>query len=386
MPDYILEPINTDFEDIYQEFVDYIQNFFPDWEDDEAQLDSIMGRFFSLKLATTADMASRVMRGIFVYFGATLVNIQPIAAVSAQVSTTWNSLDTDGPYDIPEGTVGALEDEFGEVHLFATDSDATIANGVSTVSGVIMTALEEGTQANNLSGTLIPVTALDWFDSATTEAPSSSGADAEGEEDYLNRLATNFTLMAPRPILAEDFAKISRNVAGVWRAIALDNFIPPSNFTAENAVGVAAIDSEGAAISSAKKTELDTYLQSLRQQNFIVSVIDPTFTTVNVTATVVKYQNSDSYDVSARAAAAVSSFIDPKQWGVPVWPPDSRGWERKTVVRAQEFYTALNNVEGVEYVSALSFQLEGGANDANDKTLFGTFPLPLPGVITVTVT
>ena len=87
MPDYILEPIDTSASDIVQEAVDYIQGFFPEWQPSEAQLDGIMLRFFALKIATVADMASRVLRSIYMYFGATVVNIPPNPAVEAEVST-----------------------------------------------------------------------------------------------------------------------------------------------------------------------------------------------------------------------------------------------------------------------------------------------------------
>jgi hypothetical protein len=55
-------------------------------------------------------------------------------------------------------------------------------------------------------------------------------------------------------------------------------------------------------------------------------------------------------------------------------------------LRAQEFYTALNSVDGVDYVSVLTFSNGLGATqDGTDKTLLGTFPLPLAGTITITV-
>jgi hypothetical protein len=352
-----------------------------------------------------------------------------------------------------------------------------------------MTSLEDGTLANNLSGELVPVEGIDWLTNALTDAPSSGGVDDEEEDEYLNRLSNNFALMAPRPILAPDFALIARNVAGIQRAIAIDNYIVGTNqvdkidFTgtvtggtytitldtqvtaaiaynataaqvkaaiellantepgdvdvtlgpgptdmnvthqgryaytartmsitssvtgggtlvktivtaavaanavAENALVVAAIDSSGNAIAPATKTALDVYLQAMRQQNFNINILDPVYTTVTINYTAVKTTNSSAADVKLRADAAITQYLSPSFWGVPVWPPDARGWERKTVLRAQELYTILNNVDGLDFVSALTFN--GGATgvvDATDKTLIGTFPLPRVGVITSTVT
>jgi hypothetical protein len=57
------------------------------------------------------------------------------------------------------------------------------------------------------------------------------------------------------------------------------------------------------------------------------------------------------------------------------------------VIRAQELYTILNNIDGLDYVTTLTFSNGAGATqDGTDKTLLGTFPLTRPGTITGTVT
>lgn len=385
MPDYIIEPIATDFEDIVQEGIDYIQTFFPDWEPGDAQLDYVILRFCALKVATTADMASRVMRAIYVYFGTSMINIQAVETIQAQVPTTWTANDTAG-HTIEAGTACGLADGFGDLHLFDVDIDVVIPIGQTQAVGVIMTSQDGGVADNGLSGSMELTEASEWVTSVVTDAPASGGADPETTEEYINRLSANLGLMAPRPILARDFALIARNVPGVWRAIALDNYIPPSNFAAENAVGVAAIDQSGIAINSSLKTELDIYLQSLRQQNFIVNVVDPTNNEVDITYVGVANTRADPVDVKTRADAALRQYLDPRYWGVPTWPPDLRGWERQTSIRVQELYTVLNNVEGFDYASTLTFAIDNGTNNGSDKSLTGTFPLPFIGTITGTVT
>lgn len=490
MPDYILEPIDTDPDSIKQEFTDYIQTYYPNWQANSGQLDDLVASFVSLKMAVIADMASRVMRGIYTYFGSSIVNIKPIAAVNAQVATTWTAIDT-ASHTIDAGTPFGIRDALGDLQSFTVDADTTFSGG--SVTNVVATATEAGAQANNLSGNLELNEQNDWLQVATTVAPSSGGTDGEDEETFLSRLTANLGLMAPRPILARDFALMARNIAGVERAAAIDNWLPGTNeqqtithtatagafsttieaatsgsivwnataaqvkaaleaatsievgdvavtggplgtapvtvtFTgrfansnraqmvasantlsggggsaslafattvggvapntaAERGVVVTAIDSSGLALSPTKKAELDTYLQGLREQSFIVNVIDPAYTTVDVTAACIKHPNADAADVDSRATSAVQDFLNSAQWGIPYWPPDARGWDVKTALRAQDFYTVLNNVDGLDYVSSLSFSNGAGATqDASDKTLLGTFPLVIAGNIAITVT
>lgn len=487
MPDYILEPIDTDPDAILQELTEYIQGFYPDWEPSQGQLDYLIARFISLKAATIADMASRVLRGIYTYFGSSIVNIQPTPGASAQVSTTWTAINTLGPYTIDAGTEFGILDALNELHLFTTDAVATIPFGSSTVSDVLATSTEEGVDGNTLSGLLQPVEQIDWLSTASTMAPSSGGIDAESETDYLNRLTANLGLMAPRPILARDYALLSRNITGIWRAIGLDNYLPgtneeqrldssvgagtftmsfggnttgslvwnataaqvkaaleglasievgsitvtggpagtlgifitfvgplaytnvaaitiansgganvtitttvagvASNAAADRAVVVAGIDVDGNAISPALKTELDAYLQSLREQNFIINVIDPAYSTIDVTFTGTKKVGADAADVEARAEQAVLDFLDSSVYGVPFWPPDARGWERKDTLYLQDLYTVLNNVDGFDHANTLTFsKTSGGTQDGTDKVLGGVFPLVRPGVVAGTVT
>lgn len=490
MPDYILEPLDTDPDSILQDAVEYIQSFHPEWQPSEAQLDILILRFVSLKMAVVADMASRVMRAIYRYFGSTIVNIQPISGAVATVSIQFTAIDSVG-HTVPAGTTIGLTDTNGDIHLFSTLSDSVILAGQTTVVATAE-AVDEGEASNNLSGVVQLVQQIDWLSSANTVAASSGGADAETDDDYLNRLTANLSLMAPRPILAADFSLMARNIAGVERAVAVDNFLPGTNeqqtishnytatgatggtitwngqttaalpfnataaavqtamenlnnievgdiavtggpwpaaltftfkgryeftnvaqmtasagtwtggttititttvggvvanFVAENAVGVAGIDTSGNALSSAKKTELDTYLQSNRQQNFVVTILDPSYTAIDVTWAAVKHPSADAADVQSRGNAAIADYFNPANWGVPFWPIDARGWDRRTVVRGQELYTILNNIQGLDYVTTLTFSNgAGAAQDGTDKTLLGTFPLTKPGTIVGTVT
>lgn len=224
MSDYIIEPLDTDPEDILQEFMEFVQGYFPEWNPSDGQLDYIIARFFALKTATTADMASRVMRAIYRYLGSSIHNIQPLPGAPALALVQF-TIDDNLSHTIDAGTLVGLSDANGDNQIFTTLQDVIVLEGTSLVSGTVQ-ALEQGTNGNGLTGRAQMVELNDWISDVQVVGVSSGGADPEGDDTYIQRLTDNFSLMAPRPILIEDFALISHNVAGVWRALAIDNFAP----------------------------------------------------------------------------------------------------------------------------------------------------------------
>lgn len=492
MSDYIIEPIDTDPDELLSAAIDYIQSRYPNWEPSEAQLDFMLMRMWSLQQSQIADMSTRVLRAIFRYFGSTIVQIQPLDGSNAEALTTWFVTDPNptNPYIIPQDTQVGIRDPVTNDLIFfnVADQDYEVPLGASFLAGVKIRSQDEGQSQNELSGPLEIVEQLDWVQSAQTTTESSGGSDPETDDDYVDRLAANFGLLSPRPVLASDYAIMARNVSGVFRSIGRDNFIPgnneiqrlshtgtggtfkvtfgaessadipwnanidqfgdalanmtafqagdfvltggpfpaqtfieytgnlhatnqpqmtidPTNLTGgsghteittqvstadqnnvEDAVTVGAVDVSGNTLVAGKRTELLTYLNSLRIQNFEVYEADPAYSTVDVTATLVPLPGFEANDVIGPATDALGFYLDPSSWGVPQSPePNTQAWENKTAVRSQELYTILNNVQGVDYVSALSFGLNGGAQSGADKNLTGLFPLTRPGVINLTV-
>jgi len=376
--DYILEPLDTDPDSILQEFVDYIQTYFPNWEQSEGQLDYMIARFFSLKIAVTADMASRVLRTIYRYFGSTVVGIQPINATFAQTTVTFTIIDNTIVHTLPMDSFVGIVDENGDNHIFATDSDVTHTVGATTLS-VPVTAIEAGSPSNGLTGTVQLIEQQDWISNGTTAAPTSGGGDAETDAVYLDRMTANLGLMAPRPILGRDFALMAQNIPGIWRASSIDNYLPgpPPVTNAAMAVAVAAIDADGLAISPTLKTQLDDYLQSMRQQNFTVNVLDPQYSTIDVTYTAAKVLGADPADARTQVDAALRNYLNPSAWGVPTFPTEARAWINQPIVRYLELTTVVENVQAIDHVVSLTFSITaGGAQSTTDKTMPGAFPLP----------
>lgn len=138
---------------------------------------------------------------------------------------------------------------------------------------------------------------------------------------------------------------------------------------------VVPIDSAGLPISSQIKAALVADLQASREQGFLFSVMDPTYTTVDVAFSFTTYVGFDPAIVQAAAEAEATTAVSPATFGLPPGG-DTLSWSNRTKVYMGEMYAAINATEGLDIVTALT--LNGGTSDV---ALSGVGPLPLPGVI-----
>ncbi len=155
----------------------------------------------------------------------------------------------------------------------------------------------------------------------------------------------------------------------------------------ERCVTVCGVDVNGAALSSDVETALDAYLQAMREVNFIVSVIGPTTTEVDVTVACFSSTGANPSTVQAAIVAALESFLNPATWGggasqIPQWDPTSN------VVRLLDIASVIRAVPGVSYIpsGSLFIGAHGGTLYQADYQLPGDAPLASAGTINVVVT
>lgn len=388
MSDYIVPPIETDPDTLAAEALDYLETKIPGFSATPPSPEGYLVEANARLAAENRDLASDVTTAIFRRFGQ-LVGVRPIEAVAATALSTWTMID-DAGYTIPAGTAVGIAAAGDELITFLVQDDVVVAAG-DTVTGagaVALVAQEPGANGSGLAGVPQLVDALAFVQSIALVGPTSGGADAEDDDHYLGRLRDDLALQAPRPILPRDFAVMARNIAGVERALAIDGYNPDDDSTGnERMVAVAVADALGAAVAPGVKATVDDMLQAQRELNFVVNVIDPTYTEVDITFTAVAFAGFDPVDVEARAAAAAAAFLDPALWGLPTFgdPSSGGGWISEDHVRYLEVAAALNAVEGLDYISALTIGLHGGAMGAADVALDGAAPLPEPGTIAATV-
>jgi hypothetical protein len=145
-------------------------------------------------------------------------------------------------------------------------------------------------------------------------------------------------------------------------------------------VAVAAVDIAGAALTSTLKASLLANLTALRELNFVVNVIDPTYTLVAVTYTAVAAPGISVLPVKTAVDAALTAYLSPGSWaGGSSVPPLWRSGVN--TVRYLDIANVIRSTPGVAYITTLSIGVQGSALGTTDVTLTGDGPLPQPGTI-----
>lgn len=382
---YITYPLETDATTILEEVFDHIANEFPGWEPSDGNLDVVFAEAFAATAADLRDLASTVPDTIFRTFGASIIGIPPVDAASASVGSTWVASDNAG-HLIEADTLVGIRDIAGELQVFEVLVDVTIPIGsTATAAGeVLLVAMNAGVEATNIGApgtTAELIDSLAWVQSVTITSATSGGTDAEADDVYLARLATELRLLSPRPILPDDFAVLARRIPGVARSLAIDGWNPANN-TANNErmITVAIADASGNVLSATIRASVASYLDSLREINFVVNVIDPTYTTIDVTYSIKVTTGYTSASVLAAVTAALTQYLDPSQWGLDdVYTPSS--WRTLTSVYINELIAFIDRQPGVDRVVSATMRTGANAYAATDIALTGVAPLVRSGVI-----
>lgn len=385
MSSYIPVPIETEPVDLAAEAFDYLQAKVAGWEPADGNLEAWMIEALAQIAGELRALVALVPQSIFAFYGSSILGLPPYPAIQATALTTWVAVDAAGYY-VEAGTVVALTPPAAaEGYGFGVVDGFDIPAGQTTVAGVMCRALEAGTAPSGLTGTIQVIDPLNFISEVTLDAPTTGGQDAETVDAYLSRLSALLTLLSPEPILPQDFAILAqRMIPEVARAVAIDLYDASTGTpNVPRCVTVAVVDAAGEPCTPEVKQEVDDLLQSRREVNFLVFVIDPTYTTISAAASVTSYPGWDADEVAGRVAAQLTSYLSPSTWGVPPYgDATGRSWINATVVRYTELIDQVNRVDGVHYINTLTFGVQGGAQGTVDVVLPGVAPLPRPGTIT----
>jgi hypothetical protein len=153
-------------------------------------------------------------------------------------------------------------------------------------------------------------------------------------------------------------------------------------------VTVVSVDEDGNPVPAPVRTNVQSYLDAMREINFIVNVMDATTAAVDVTANITVLDGYDPGDTISRVQQSLSNYLDPATWGVEPTdnPADPKTWDNVAMVYYLEVSTVINNVGGVDRVTDLRIGANGGPQYAADLALPGVVPLPHPGSLVVTYT
>ena len=236
---YIKLPIDINPSVIQANAFAAISKTLPGWIPRESHIEVLLLEQMAQMTSVSATVAAQVPLAIFSVYGS-LVGIIPIQGQAATAQTLWTMTDTEG-YTIPANTVLGYRVLGNATYQFTNTAQFTVSPGnidtsVDYPNGILIKAQNVGSAYNNLP--LIPpapqnlylITSLSYVNSITfLPGGTGGGVDPESTAAYLDRLSNELHYLTPRPILPGDFAGLSTNVAGVYRATAFNGLDPYGN-------------------------------------------------------------------------------------------------------------------------------------------------------------
>jgi hypothetical protein len=386
---YISFPIQSNYFTLLQQAVQYIQTRAPAWEARDGNLDMWILQAVSSQASDLRELATDVPNTIFRYFGDTVLGIPPNDAVPAQVTSTWFSIDALG-HLIEAGTLVGIRDNGGVLRGFQVQNDVSILPGLNQTNEgeVTLIAIEAGIASTNIGGVGVPaelIDPLDFVSSVVLFDKTSGGVDPETIDEYMNRLSEYMRGLSTRPVLAEDYARMANNVPGIHRAVALDGYNPADDsYFNERMITVVGIDQFGLDLPQEVKDDLDDMLEAQREVNFIINVIDPSRTTIDVTFNGFAVRGYSAQEVEAQAVAAITSYLSPMNWGrdpsVTTAGADET-WIETQFVRYNKVMQVIESVQGLDYLDTLTIARGGDTLSTSDVALDLPAALTEPGTI-----
>ncbi len=295
------------------------------------------------------------------------------------------------------------------------NSLAPLTIDAGTAQNVTLTAVQAGVLFNGAGqgGNIQSIQQLSWVQTMTLVAAASGGNDPEDDQEYLNRVTGVLQLQAPRPITASDYAQMALSFTPfpgtdqqeIGRATAVDGYNPVDmTFNNTRMVAVAVTDTNGFALnndtlygypngtSTAVVTTVPNqnsgwgvagWLENFREINFIVNVINPTYTPIYVTVTVKATDGYDSTSVQLNVQAALLGYLSPASWGLPT--PSQSGWQNSITIFQSRLMSVVQNSLGVDHVVDGTLKFDTSATPANtaDLVIAGPIALPTSTVLTI---
>lgn len=357
---------DKDEQDLYEDAELRLSTALPTWVPREGNTEVLLMETLAAQVAegvyTINRLPSGIMEALLLLFGVERDSGSPPVA-----TLTFTMVNTLG-YTIAAGTEARLDLPGGlEPIVFTTTTDLVIAPGNS--SGTVSATGDRFTDdANNIAAN----TALELLDSiiyvnsVVLTAITTGGSEPEDDDAYFTRGATRFSRLSDTLVLPRHFTAYALENASVIRATTLDNWDGSGGAPGDDPGHVTvAVYGNGTTLSGPVKTALQTEMENLALTNLVVHVIDPTVTTVDVTATVRALPGYTQAEVQASVVAALNAYLDPV------------AWEWGTTVYRNELITLISNVEGVDRTESLT-------TPASDTALTGYATLVDAGTITIT--
>jgi hypothetical protein len=406
MPDFIQLELIADPDQLSENALQYLEDNVEGYVARPAAVETVLLEAAAFMSAEIVDQASEVDPAVFAYYGESLVGVPRNDATPATGIATFEVDASEIPVFVPAGTLLSVPSPTGSLVVFETREDFTMPPEGGQFDSAIL-AQDPGEVGNGAFGDAELIELISGVSSVTVSSATTGGVEEEDADAYLDRLTTALTLLSPRPILPEDFAKLTQQDPRVGRAMAIDLFQPPASLggvksadatwgaepngatNIPRAVTVVVTALDGTALDPDTMQDLVDDLDARRELNFLVYVIPPN---ISANAIDVRFslKPSTGYDFdTARdgADAALREWLNPATWGSAEPQARADSWTIDRTVRFTEVIDYANRGDGVWWVTGVQtkFSTQDDTHwGTSDLTLVGPAPLASAGTITIT--
>lgn len=373
-----LLPEAIDPTSIEEETYEQIQARWPEWEPADGNLEVWIIKALAFRISELNETAVDVADEIFATYGQ-MRNIPRFDPAPAVGETTWTMVDDQG-YTIPAGIEVVVPRSGNDLIMFEVTEEVVIPPG-QTTGTINLVAQEPGTSGNNLTADPQLIDALAYVERIELTSPSTGGVDEEDLGAYLTRLTERLQVATETPIVPRDFEVIARTfLPFVSRAVARDGWDPGTETDDnERMISLAVMDPAGEPLTSPQKAEVKDLLESMREVNFIVHVIDADYTAIDVSLDFEPMPGFDSGAVRASVDDALAVYLSPAEWGRSQVTGAGPEFVIQDTVRYLELASLIDRVPGVDYINDLKLAKAGDPLATNNITLTGAVPLTRPG-------
>lgn len=366
-------PTTVDEAQIHDTMVQSMQAAIPEWDEVPGALDDeLLWASATVTAETRAELQTNLQSYVLDLLG-TMFHVPRQDAVSATGTLTITADDMAG-HTIDAGSSAFLGDiELQTFEDLVIDSGATFAN-------VTVFAVDPGASVNGAMGD-VTMDPESWISSVVLDTGLTGGVDEEDDAIYQERLRATLTTLATAEILPQDFAILATETDGIEIAWGIDGY-NPGDGTSDNVATVAVIAAAADGTAPSDDT-LDAAQTALAARTLLCSqvfVVAPTYTSVNVVASVIAKDGWDHTDVQTQVEAVIDSATSPAVYAAPALnvlplPPPVKLYATDIV---GDILSPTTGVPGVEHV--VSVTVNSGAS-----VTFDTGELPQTGTKTVTV-
>ncbi|MFT4034496.1 MAG: baseplate J/gp47 family protein [Patulibacter sp.] len=367
-------PLSVDPSEVQAEQIAAVQAVIPSWTPVPGALDTILLAAAAETTVETRQAFADQLRSVIIDVVGDLWGIHRSAGLPAASTVTITATDPApaGGYLLPAGTLVAVSDVDCE-----TTADLTIAAGDTT--GVVpIAARAVGAAANGVTGDPQPEP-YDWIDTATLDAALSGGEDEETTAQLLTRAADELATYSITVSQPSDAITRAKRVPGVEWAYVLERYdITTDDDDVDGCFTVVVAGADAQPVAASTLTAVADDLYAYREANMLIRVCNPTYTEIDVTATVTALDGWDADTVAADVTDRITAYLSPARYLTPPTNLDP-AWVPPRRIHVNQLIADAALALGVLRIDTLTI----GDGTANWLDLSTPIDLPTPGTITV---